>query len=122
MTSLALVLRDHAQAFEYDAMTGTGRTLAEIARAPGGVAALVSLMRYLPPDSATYREMNPDDEVPAWCTAMKTNAILADLVDAYVAVHSNGRPKPYPRPGGGKRIGKGAIRVKDFERWWKSGA
>ena len=125
MIGLALVIRDHAQAFEYDLMTRTGRTLAECAEARGGMAALCSFLRYLPPDSATYRETHPKDETGAWMGAAKTNAILADIYDMYAVTHAKKgrRPKPYPRPNASARssIGAGAIPVREFEAWWKSG-
>ena len=122
LTALAMVIRNHAQALEFDLMTMTGRTLSEyMAMGAAGRAALVSFVRYLPPDSATYREMHPRDEVGAWYTTVKTNAILADIYDAFAMAHSKKghRPKPYPRPSGKqKSIGKGAIPVSEFMDWW----
>lgn len=126
MTGLALVVRDHAAALEYDLMTMTGRTLAEYAEmGADGRIALAAFIRYLPPDSVLYREMHPKDELPKWATTLKTNEILADLFDLYAFTkRKKGRkPKPYPRPNReGRSIGKGAIPVRDFESWWKSGA
>lgn len=123
LTSLAMIIRNHAQALEFDLMTMTGRTLSEyMGMGAAGKAALVSFTRYLPPDSATYREMHPRDELGGWLTTAKTNAILADIYDAFAIAHSKKghRPKPYPRPNGkGKGIGKGAIPVNEFMDWWK---
>lgn len=107
-------------------MTRTGRTLAEyVEMGTAGVVALVSFTRHLPPDSATWREMRPGDDSWTWATATKTNAILADLFDAFASANSRkGRkPKPYPRPSERKRsIGSGAIRIRDFDKWWRSGS
>jgi len=118
-----MIIRNHAQALEYDLMTMTGRTLGEyMAMGAAGRAALISFTRYLPPTSATYREMHPRDELGAWYSTVKTNAILADIYDAYAMSHSKKgrRPKPYPRPNGKRKgIGKGAIPVRDFMDWWE---
>lgn len=126
MTGLALVIEHHAQALEYDLMTRTGRTLAEyMEMGAAGAVALVSFVRHLPRDSATWRESHPSDDSWPWVTAAKTNTILADLFDALVAVNTRKgrRPKPYPRPrAGGRSIGSGAIRVRDFDEWWNSGS
>ena len=123
MTTLAMVIARHSRALEYDLMTMTGHTLSEyFAMGPDGASALVSFVRFLPPGSATYREMHPRDEVGPWMTTAKTNAILADIYDVYVQAHSKkGRAKPYPRPNAkkGKNVGKGAIPVRDFMDWWK---
>lgn len=125
MTSLARVLRGHSRALEYDLMTRTGRTLGEyLAMGAAGASALVAFLRYLPPDSATWRDMHPRDELGPWWTTAKTNAILADLYDVLVAANTKKgrRPKPYPRPNAKARsIGKGAIPVSDFMDWWSSG-
>ena len=105
-------------------MTRTGRTLAEyVEMGAAGIVALVSFVRHLPPDSATWRESHPGDDSWPWMTVYKTNSILADLYDAFVAANAKkGRkPKPYPRPNERKRaIGSGAIRIRDFEKWWNS--
>lgn len=125
MTGLARIIEQHHSALEYDLMTRTGRTLAEyVEMGAAGRVALVSFARHIPPDSALYREMHPRDELGAWSSTIKTNAILADLFDAFAMANSKkGRkPKPYPRPNAKARgIGKGAIRVRDFDGWWKSG-
>ena len=126
MTGLALVVRDHAQALEYDLMTMTGRTLAEyMAMGADGRMALAAFARFLPPESALYRAVHPGDELPGWSSALKTNAILADIYDAFCAAHvRKGRKAPrYPRPNRDdkKVIGKGAIPIRDFDEWWRSG-
>jgi len=106
-------------------MTRTGRTLDEyMGMGVAGVVALVSFTRHLPPDSATWLEMHPGDDAWPWATTAKTNAILADLFDAFVAANTRpGRkPKQYPRPNANRRsIGSGAIRIRDFDEWWNSG-
>lgn len=102
-------------------MTRTGRTLGEImSMGAAGTVALVSFLKYLPPDSALFREMNPDDEFWPWYTQVQTNKILADLFDVVVAANTKKgrRPKEYPRPKKKKSIGKGAIKIKDFWSWW----
>lgn len=123
MMGLALVIEHHAQALEFDLMTRTGRTLTEyVEMGAAGLVALVSFTRHLPPDSALWRETHPRDEYGAWTTTAKTNAILADLFDAFASVHTKkGRKaKPYPRPNArdARTMGRGAIRVRDFESWW----
>lgn len=88
-----------------------------------GKAALISFIRYLPPDSVTYQETHPKDEYGEWFTTMKTNAILADIFDAFVAANTRkGRQvKTYPRPKKKQTIGKGAIPVSEFWDWWYGG-
>lgn len=126
MTGLAQVVQEHGRAFEYDLMTRTGRTLAEYAAmGADGMYALVAFAGNLPPDSATWREANPHEAIAAsWATTARTNAILADIFDAYCSAHSRKgrRPRPYPRPGSdrGRTLGKGAIPVRDFMAWWNS--
>ena len=102
-------------------MTRTGRTLTEYMQmGAAGKAALISFIKYLQPDSALYKAMNPDDEYGQWLTTMKTNAILADIFDAFVQANTKKghKVKPYPRPVEKQSIGKGAIPIKDFWQWW----
>ena len=105
-------------------MTRTGRTLSEyMAMGVAGKAALVAFVRHLPPDSATWKAAHPREaDDSAWLTTAKTNVILADIFDLYAAAHvkKGRRAKPYPRPGAkaGRTIGKGAVRIRDFEAWW----
>lgn len=102
-------------------MTRTGRTLNEfMSMGAAGKVALISFIKFSPPDSALNRDMNPKDEFGPWYTTMKTNAILADLFDLFAAAHSRKghTPKPYPRPKKQQSIGKGAIPIKDFWSWW----
>ena len=85
-----------------------------------GMVALISFINFLPPDSALNQAMNPDDEFGEWYTTVKTNAILADLYDIFVAANTKkGRQvKPYPRPRKKQTIGKGAIPISEFWDWW----
>lgn len=103
-------------------MTRTGRTLTEYMNmGAAGKAALISFIKYLPPDSALNRDMNPKDEVGLWYETLKTNAILADIFDLLARAHSGRRkPEPYPRPTAKKKIGKGAIPVSEFWDWWNN--
>ena len=104
-------------------MTRTGRTLDEyMDMGAAGRVALLSFIQYLPPDSALYRELNPDDENGLWFTTLKTNAILADLYDAYARVHTKKghTAKPYPRPMVKEKakLGKDPIPISQFWDWW----
>ena len=104
-------------------MTRTGRTLDEyMDLGAAGRVALLSFIQYLPPDSALYRELNPDDEKGLWFTTLKTNAILADLYDAYARVHTKKghTAKPYPRPMEKEKakLGKDPIPISQFWDWW----
>lgn len=102
-------------------MTRTGRTLAEyMTMGAAGMVALLSFIRYLPPDAALARELNPKDDAWVWSTPTKTNAILADIFDVFVLANSKKgkKPKPYPRPTKQEHIGRDAIPIKDFWDWW----
>ena len=115
------MIEKHDRALEYDLMTRTGRTLSEYEEmGAAGTVALISFIRWLPPDSALYRDMNPNDELSPWYTTKQTNRILADLFDAFVAANTKKghKPKTYPRPRKKETIGKGAIKIKDFWKWW----
>ena len=104
-------------------MTRTGRTLNEyMSMGAAGKVALISFIKYLPPNTALYQAMNPKDEYGAWYETVKTNAILADLYDVFVAANTKKgrRAKPYPRPQEHKTIGKGAIPISEFWDWWNS--
>ena len=82
-------------------MTRTGRTLSEyMEMGAAGMVALLSFINYLPEDSALRFEMDPKSESREWFTTLKTNKILADLFDAFVAANTKkGRKaKEYPRP------------------------
>lgn len=105
-------------------MTRTGRTLTEyVNMGAAGMVALVSFIENLPIDSALYKASHPKDEMPAWTETLKTNAILADIFDAFMAANTKkGRQiKPYPRPQRKEGIGKGAVTIDEFWAWWNKG-
>lgn len=85
-----------------------------------GKVALLAFINYLPPDSALYREQHPKDEFGEWYTTVKTNAILADIFDAFVASKTKKGRKAvkYPRPKKNRVIGKGALPISEFWDWW----
>ena len=102
-------------------MTRTGRTLNEyLQMGASGILALISFVNYLPPDSALRSEEESKGEVGDWFTTLKTNVILADIFDAFVAANTKKgtKPKAYPRPKKYQTIGKGAIPVSEFWDWW----
>lgn len=93
-------------------------------------SALLSFIKYLPPDSALKREMDAD---VTWLTGMRTDMLLASLCDQvaqlqYMYIRSHGgkarKPKPIPRPGvsdGTQKLGKDPIPIQDFDRWYYGG-
>ena len=102
-------------------MTRTGRTLTEyMEMGAAGKVALLSFTGNLGPDSALLQEMDPKDEFGAWFTTAKTNAILADLFDVFVAANTKKGKKAveYPRPKKHRTIGKDAIPLSEFWDWW----
>lgn len=123
MISLVRMIENHDRAMEYDLMTRTGRTLAEYMNmGAAGKVALLSFMKYLPPDAELAKEMHPEyEEYLPWMGTLKTNALIADLYDAFVAVHTEKgkQPQLYPRPNNNKKkIGRGAIPVSKFKDWF----
>lgn len=122
--SLVQIIDEHDRALEYDLMTRTGRTLTEYMHmGAAGKVALLSFINYLPPDSRLRQAMDPQDEVGEWSTTKKTNIILADLFDVFVAANTKkGRKaKQYPRPKQKRKIGSGAIPISEFWDWWNGG-
>ena len=122
--SLVRIIREHDRALEYDLMTRTGRTLAEyVNMGAAGLVALLSFINYLPPDAAVRVAMDPKNEFAGWYTQFKTNTILADIFDAFIAANTKKgkKPKEYPRPKKNKKIGKGAIPISEFWDWWNGG-
>lgn len=121
--SLVQIINEYDRALEYDLMTRTGRTLAEYEEmGAAGKVALLSFINYLPIDSALRSAMEPGNEVREWYTTAKTNSILADLFDAFVAANTKKghKAKEYPRPKRKRRIGSGAIPLSKFWDWWNS--
>lgn len=129
-----MVVQDHGGALDYDLMTRTAYTLEDV----GGRLRMRSLshfLQYLPPDSATMRELNPEDaEKVAWSMGRVDSQILAAIVDEvrglqwmYAKTHSKGsvqRPKAFQTPWtegeetGVTRYGSDPIRVGDFDAWF----
>lgn len=116
----------HRQAIEYDLLTKTGYTLADVGGALSN-SALLSFATHLQGDSATAREIDPDAQ---WTLVPMLLARISDDLQQFVWLYScvhagKGRkptqPKPIPRPGvddGTRHIGKGAIPVSEFDEWY----
>ena len=122
--SLVQTIDEYDRPLEYDLMTRTGRTLSEyIDMGAAGMVALLSFINYLPMDSQLRQTMDPKDEVGEWSTVKKTNIILADLFDVFVAANTKkGRKaKQYPRPKQKHKIGSGAVPISEFWDWWNGG-
>lgn len=133
IASLARLIEEHGRALEYDLITKTNYTLADLGEALP-YASLLSFINYLPADSAIRRAQQPD--IAPWLDGQKTAVVLADLYDlvgslAYMFAsvhHGKGskpkKPKPYPRPwikDPARKLGSGAMPVSEFEEWWKGG-
>ena len=122
--SLVQTINEYDRPLEYDLMTRTGRTLSEyIDMGAAGMVALLSFINYLPMDSQLRQAMDPQDEVGEWSTVKKTNIILADLFDVFVAANTRRghKAKQYPRPKQKRKIGSGAIPISEFWDWWNGG-
>lgn len=129
MIGLAAVVADHGGALEYDLMTRTRYLASDIGGAlPEG--ALLSFVRYLPPDSALKQEMDGD---ASWLTGQRNDMLLAAIHDQlaglqFMLMRWHGvrakKPKPIPRPGvsdGVQHVGKGEIPIADFDEWYYGG-
>lgn len=86
-------------------------------------SALNSFVRNLDSGSALARDLGKST---GWENTLTTNQILADIYDllqviAIMISHKRKQLKPYPRPGREKdrKIGKGALKVTDLEKWFK---
>ena len=122
--SLVQTINEYDRPLEYDLMTRTGRTLSEyIDMGAAGMVALLSFINYLPMDSRLRQAMDPQDEVGEWSTTKKTNIILADLFDVFVAANTSRghKAKQYPRPKQKRKIGSGAVPISEFWEWWNGG-
>lgn len=120
---------DHRQALEYDLMTRTRFTLADVGGALSN-GALLAFCRHLPGESATMREIDPDAE---WTLVPQLLAGISDglqqMIWLYSCAHSRKgarprQPEPIPRPGvksRQKRIGKSAIPISQFDDWYYGG-
>lgn len=110
-----------------------------ISDVPGTIGwdGLLALYRHADETWATWRAQHRD-QVGDWCTTLRTNALLADCVDAiswlaYVVACANlkhgapkpQRPKPVARPwataDGDRHIGSGAIPRCEFLAWYYEG-
>ena len=85
--------------------------------------------------SLLWREVeDPDGSISGWFDGSKVAPMLADLFDllawtrhAMLQTQTKRKikkPKPYPRPwlddSRTRKIGKGAIAVSEFQKWWDS--
>ena len=131
MISLAKHVLEHREAVQYDLLTETGHEFGDIGRTLSWDA-LDSFLRNVGLDSALARKLKPD--TAAWATPLKTNAILADIVDELAQINANlvaigsGKPakkvKPYPRPwkqdpSDGKKIGSGGLPPAELRKWFE---
>ena len=97
--SLVQLIRDHAEALEFD-LIKLGLRLRDAGSLAFNWRDLMVICRRLGRDSELYREMNPGDDV-SWSV---DTYLLAQLVDnsawqIYQANHGKGtKPKPVPRP------------------------
>ena len=127
------LIEEHGSALEYDLLTMTRYQLRDVGGAlPWG--ALLQFVKHLPRTSALSQELHPLTEMERWANGDFNANILADIFDATThgfasmaakgTGHAPKRVRPYPRPWTKPRtrhIGKGAIPISDFERWWSSG-
>lgn len=129
---LVSVIEEHESAIEYDLLTKTRYSLADVGESLS-YKRLLAFIKHLPSDSALFREMEPD--TAPWMTGEKTAALLADmydLIESFKATFVNSKSKrklrsltPYPRPWlenkGVKKVGKDPIPISEFESWWEGG-
>jgi len=122
------LIAKHGKALEYDLMTRTGHTLADVPEAVPWEA-LSAFVARLDMDSATVQDIRP--ELAGWTTRAKTNAILADIADVLAMINANlvalGQrkrakiPEPYPRPGSKadrkKHIGSDPLPPDKLREW-----
>ena len=123
-----MFVNEHKEAINHD-LIKCGYTLDSV----GGALswdALGDFIRKTDPDSALARELEP--EVAQWYTRLKTNEILADIYDLIACFRADviaallhkrqKKPVPYKRPHKNekKRVGKGALPIKDLRKWIKN--
>ena len=131
MIGLAKHVLEHREAIQYDLLKETGHEFGDIGRTLSWDA-LDSFLRNVGLDSALARELKPD--TAAWATPLKTNAILADIVDELAQINANlvalgshkpaKKVKPYPRPwkldpSDGKKIGSGGLPPAELRKWFE---
>lgn len=131
IAELARLVREHGPAIDYDLMTLTRFTIADLGGALSW-GALRHFLLYLPRTSATSRELRPTSDEEMWANGNATAAILADIYDAISQLNNNvvargtGRAarqaKPYRRPWrkpvNERQLGRDPIPVSEFEAWW----
>ena len=131
LINLAKVIDEHEEAVEYDLQTKFDRGIDDIGENLSWYT-VKSYLTHLPLSSALARELN--SESATWDSTLKTNFLLADLIDVlqaidYHLVSMSGskahKPKPYPRPNGKKdsgtkHYGKGAMKANELENWFKN--
>lgn len=105
-------------------MERLGITLAQANRY--GWHNVAAFVRHLGQGSYLWAYKHPDEA--AYFSPLHTAAQLADLYDLVNTARRDGKkgaraPKPYPRPWAKdkKRIGRGAIPVRDFDAWYYGG-
>lgn len=100
----------------------------EQARARFGWRGLLDFVQNIPPDSATFAAVNPEHATRnAQAQGLELLACVFDAVSwlqhnlaRHWGAHPE-RPKPYPLPwrdDGRRRIGRGAVTVAEFEKWY----
>lgn len=117
-------MADHGDALEYDLMTRAHATLDDVPkRIPW--RALRSFVAGLDVTSRLFAELHPKQA--GWTPE---RFMLADIFDAVmmgawsIRAALGGktrRPKAYPRPQQTKSLGRGAIPVSEFDKWWNGG-
>lgn len=116
------VLEAHRGALQYDLMTRTPYTLADLG-ASLTWDALAAFLRHLPPESEVRAEIDPDGAAAAWWLARAPAAVMADLYDltANLGRRRGSRPVRYPRPWDRSRtetLGRDPVPMSDFDDWW----
>ena len=135
IVGLANLVTEHGGALDYDLMTMTIYTIDDVGgRLP--VGSLAHFVRHLPPESATMRELYPDEqEKILWSKGYATAQLVAALIDElrsfeymYAKRNSRGgvrKPVPFETPWTKptKRVqhfGSDPIRIADFDEWFDS--
>ena len=118
--SLVQLIRDHAEALEFD-LIKLGLRLRDAGSLAFNWRDLMVICRRLGRDSELYRDMNPEDDT-SWSV---DTYLLAQLVDntswqIYQANHGKGtKPKPVPRPNSEdhKVVKHDVMQVDDMRDW-----
>lgn len=130
--ALVRVDRETDGALDADCMAHLGARLSDVPLTIGWDGLLV-LYRHADETWATWRAQNRG-QVGDWCTTLRTNALLADCVDAinaaaYVVAKAHSmkgsRPKapdpverPWAKAAGERHLGSGAIPRSEFLDWY----